>query len=221
MKMTVSLLICGLLWTWSPTAQAEVSKAQLKALRNTIIRYQKASYVEIDLEKKVVSEILGRERLNKGKVFLAPKRFRLELKEPEKSLIVYDGGTLWNVQYPPEGSDGKTQVAKAKLDKKNQNQILLGDLLVEQGLMAKFEMLDAVQDGDRLQITAKPKSSQIQVMDLKFSIDTKDKVFKEVEYSDELGNKTTMKFSGTVFQKKKNAKIFQYTPEKDAQVTEL
>lgn len=220
MKLTTALLSMAFLFS-AVQASAEVSKKQLGDLRSTIVRYQKAAYVEIDLDKTVVSEILGREKNNKGKAFLAAKRFRLELNEPDKSLIVYDGSTLWNVQYPPEGSGGKTQIAKAKLDKKNQNQILLGDLLVEQGLMAKFDMLSAKQDGNKLEISAKPKSSALQVTDLKFRIDTKDKVFNEVEYSDELGNKTTMKFSGTVFQKRKNAKIFQYTPEKGAQVTEL
>jgi outer membrane lipoprotein carrier protein len=220
MKKTPGLLFVGLLFT-ATSALAEVSKTQLTSLRNVIIRYQQSAYVEMDLEKTVVSEILGREKTNKGKSFLAPKRIRLEIFEPDKSLIVYDGSTLWNVQYPPAGSGGKVQVAKAKLDQKNQNQILLGDLLVEQGLLAKFDLLDATKDGDVLEITAKPKGHKIQVADLKFRVNLKDKVIQEIEYSDELSNKTTMKFSGTIFQKKKNAKIFQYQPEKGAQVTEL
>lgn len=202
-------------------AKSAIPKTTLNALKDILSRYQKSTLVELDLEKKVIVAVMGTERVHKGKAFLAAKRFRLETFEPEKTLIVYDGSTLWNVQYPPEESGGKVQIAKAKLDKKNQNQVLLGDLLVEQGLLNKFYFVDAKKDGDNLEITAKPKSSQIQVIDLKFRLQTKERVIQEIEYSDELGNTTIMKFSNTQFKKKKNAKLFQYSPDKGAQVTEL
>lgn len=220
MRKTLALISLGFFLSTIP-AGASLSKENVNTVKGIVSRYQQSAMVEMDLEKKVTSEILGREKVYKGKTFLAAKRFRLELFEPEKSLIVFDGTTLWNVQYPPEGSEGKIQVAKAKLDKKNQSQILLGDLLIEQGLTQKFDLLTSTKTADSLEVSAKPKNSQIQVTDLKFRLDLKEKVIKEIEYSDELGNKTLMKFSGTRFQKKKTPKLFQYQPEKGAQVTEL
>lgn len=203
-----------------PTVQAP-TKPQLESLKSIIRRYQKSAWVELDLEKTVVSEILGREKVHTGKAFLAAKRFRLEIQQPDRSLIVFDGKILWNVQYPADGDEGQIQVAKAKLDQKNQNQILLGDLLVEEGLLRKFDLLAAKSDGNVLEVTAKPKSAQVQISDLKFRVNLKDKVIQEIEYSDDLGNQTTMKFAGTNFRTQKNPKIFQYQPEKGAQVTEL
>lgn len=202
-------------------AQATVSKSNLKLLKEVVSRYQKSAMVEMDLEKKVISELLGRERSQKAKAFVASKRFRLETAEPDKTLIVYDGTVLWNVQYPGEGTGGTVQVAKTKLDKKSQNQILLGNLLVEQGVLDKFDFLSEKKDGMYLEIMAKPKGNQIQVSDLKFVVDTKGKLIKAIEYSDELGNKTLMSFTETKFRTKKDMGKFSYKPEKGAQVTEL
>lgn len=205
----------------SQVVQAGVSKETMATLTKVVGRYQKSAMVESNVEKKVVSEILGREKIYQGKVFLAPQRFRLETQSPDHSLIVFDGTTLWNIQYPPEDTKAAIQVAKAKLDKKNQNQVLLGDLLVSQGQLAKFDFVNAVQVGDQLELSAKAKSKQLQVSDLKFRLSTSDKVIRQIEYSDELGNKTIMTFSETKFLKKKDSKKFQYKPEKGAQVTEL
>lgn len=210
-------LVLGLFMT---PAMAVVAKADMSSLREVLIRYQKSPQVDIELEKKVTSEILGREKIHRGKASLAPQRFRLETYAPDKTLIVYDGTTLWNVQYPPEESDSAIQIAKAKLDQKTQNQVLLGDLLVGQGLLNKFDITETKRDGSTLIVKAKPKQ-QIPVGDLTFNLNLKDKVIESLGYSDDLGNKIVMNFQKTNFQKKKNSKLFQYKPEKGAQVTDL
>ena len=46
-----------------------------------------------------------------------------------------------------------------------------------------------------LELMAAPKNKDIQVIDLKFIVDTKNKVIKGIEYSDELQNKTAMRCS--------------------------
>lgn len=222
MKSALGALILWpalIVFSWSAPA-AEVSKENLKALKDTIAKYQKSGLVRMKIEKKVISELLGTERNYSGNLALAPNRFRLETKEPEKSLIVYDGTYLWTVQYPLT-EEGKIQVAKAKLDKKNQNQVLLTDLLLGQSVLKQFDFLSEEKQEDTLRLSAKPKTKDEAISDLKISLDSKTKQIKEISYTDELGNRTIMTFSDHQLEKKPQAKLFRYVPEKGAEVSDL
>lgn len=215
------LLLLFLATMISSFAKADVSSAALKTLKETVQRYQKSSLVQMKVEKKVTSELLGSDRTYSGSIALANRRFRLETAEPDKSLVVYDGRYLWTVQYPPQGFDGKVQVARAKLDKKNQNQVLLSDLLVGNGVLTHFNFLSEKADADKLELSAKPKHNEEQISDLKITLDKKSKEITEVNYADELGNRTVMKFTEIKMGKKAKPQIFEYKPEKGAEVTDL
>ncbi|PWU19373.1 MAG: outer membrane lipoprotein carrier protein LolA [Bdellovibrio sp.] len=203
----------------SESENQPVSKETLKVLRETVLRYQRSPLVEMNVEKKVTFELLGKDRVYHGKVSLAEKRFRFETEDPEKNLILFDGQTLWTVQYPTSGTDGKIQVAKARLDKKNQSKILLSELLTGKALMTQFDFLKEEDQGNVVKLFAKPKKGGDQVTTLWITVNKKEKEVRSVEYSDELGNKTVMTFSDLRLQDTARPKIFSYKPEKNAEVT--
>jgi outer membrane lipoprotein carrier protein len=147
--------------------------------------------------------------------------FRWENQEPEKTLLVYDGTTIWNEQSPPVEFPGPVQVAKAKLDKKNKAQILVSSLLGSGSLFENFKILKESKEGNEWTYQLAPKTADVNMKDLQLKINKSDKEVSEISYSDDVGNQTSMKFSKIEFMKQKDKNLFKYTPPKDAQVTNL
>lgn len=198
-----------------------VSAKSLKTLREVVRRYQKSAVAEMNVEKKVISEVMGTDRTYNGKLAIAAKRFRFETEVPDRALVIFDGDYLWNIQFPPKGTDAKTQVARAHLDKKNQNQIILSDMLIGQTIMTKFDFLSEKTEGDILKLVAKPKKDDNQMTNLTISVDTKAREISQIDYSDDLGNKTIMKFSDLKLKDKAQPSLFGYKPEKGVEVLNL
>lgn len=193
----------------------------LKVLKEIISSYQKSGLVQMKVEKRVIFELLGKERIHTGELTLAPKRFRLETTAPERTLILFDGKKIWNVQYPPEGSDAKVQIARAKVDRKNQNQIFLTDLLVGQSIFKQFDFFSEQRVDDKIALSAKPKKLNDQIKDLTITVDQKIRQIVEISYADELGNRTQMKLSDFRLSKKVSPGVFHFKPAHDAEVTDL
>ncbi len=198
-----------------------VSPQSIEKLREVVRRYQRSGIVEMKVEKKVISELLGKDRVYTGKLAVAPHRFRFETEDPDKTLVIYDGKFLWNVQYPPKDGPGQIQVARAQLDKKNQNQVMLSDILVGQTIVTEFQFLSEKTEGDQLSFVAKPKKSEDAMTNLTIIVDTKVREITEINYSDELGNKTIMKFSELKLKKKPQPSVFDFKPEKGTEVIDL
>lgn len=205
---------------------AAVSEKSIEKLRAVVRKYQRSGIVEMKVDKKVISEIMGVDRLSSGKLSVAPKRFKFETEEPDRTLIVYDGKTLWTAQYPPKGSEGKIQVGRAQLGKKNMNQVMLSDILTgpKPTIVTEFDFISEKTEDHLMSLGAKPKATSDQIKDLSVVVDLKAKEIAEINYTDELGNKTSMKFSDQKFISKDKAqpkKVFQYEPEKGAEVSDL
>jgi outer membrane lipoprotein-sorting protein len=213
-----SFILVALMTFVGSFLEAKISPASLKVLKEVVQRYRDSACVEMEVEKKVFSDLLGTDQTYHGSLALAPKRFRFESDE---NLVVFDGKYLWTVQYPMKGSPGKTQIMRALLGKKNQTQVMLTDLLMGESILNHFDILSDEGTGDTLRLKAKPKVKDDQITDLTLVIDKSKKEISELSYGDELGNKTTMQFSGVELSKKAQPKKFKYTPEKGAEVTDL
>lgn len=196
------------------------SADQTEALQKLAKKYRSAQLVEMNVEKTVKSELLGKETKYIGKIFLANGKFRWENQTPEKSLIVFDGTTIWSEQTPPKEFGGEVQVAKGKVDKKNRSHILISSLVGADVLKNfKVDKQEILNNSVKLQVT--PQGNELNIKSLQLVIDAKENILQKISYTDDIGNLTTMNFSGVKFLKKQKNKLFKYQPPKNAQVTDL
>ena len=176
----------------------------------------------MNVEKVVKSELMGSETKYIGKIDISSGRFRWENTTPEKSLLVFDGKTIWSEQSPPAEFPGKVQVAVAKVDKKNRSQILISSLLGKSTIFENFKVLKEDRIGAETVYLIEPKTKEINIDKITLTINTKEKTLIGISYKDDVGNLTEMKFSNIEFFKKNSRKeLFNYTPPKGAQVTNL
>jgi outer membrane lipoprotein carrier protein len=209
----------------NPSLAKSTTKAKFKddygTLKLVTKRYRKSEMVEMHVEKTVRSDLMGKETRYVGKIMISSGLFRWENDLPEKSLIVFDGTTIWNEQSPPPEFPGNVQVAKARVDKKNKSQILVSSLLGTGSLFENFNILKETKDGDAYSYLVEPKTKDLAIKDLEITVSKPKKEVMEISYKDDVGNVTTMKFSSIEFKNKKNKNLFRYTPPKGAQVTNL
>ncbi len=190
-------------------------------LKEATIKYRNSKLVEIPLQKTVKSDLTGKETKYSGTIFLSSGLFRMENKEPDKSLLVFDGSTVWSEQAASADFPGPPQVTKAKLDKNGKAQVLFATLLTKDPVTKHFKILKETLPGDFAVYEASPLSKEINVKLLTIKISKKTKYVTEISYQDDIGNLTTMKLGEPIFKKSFDKKLFHYMPPKGAPVTEL
>lgn len=219
MKHTLSLVFFGV-FLFSANAPAAVSKEQRETINSVISRYRKSELVQMDVQKKSFSKLLKRESSEQGKLFFAGGLIRFETKKPDPALVVFDGKFLWNVQLPSEDFGGDTIVTRAKIDKKNRQQLIVTELLSKESLFKHFNLENAVAEKDGLALEATPKKGDWNMVRLKLYLSPKENLVTRLEYWDDLDNHVDMAFQNQEFPSAKN-KLFKYTPPKGIKVNEL
>lgn len=194
--------------------------ASSEALEQIMTKYRSAKLVEMSVDKTVTSELLGRQTLYKGRIFLGKEKFRWENDTPEKTLLVFDGQTIWSEQNLSEEFGGPVQVAKGKVNRKNRSHILLSALLGEK-ISKNFKTLRSSVKGNDYMIELKPIGDDLIIKSLVMVLDSKGKILKSISYKDDIGNLTKMDFLNVKFLDKEKNSLFNYKPPKGAQVTEL
>lgn len=196
-----------------------VFAASKNALIEVTSKYRKSNLVTIQLVKTVKSNLLGKETKYKGTVYLASNKFRLNIDEPDKNQIIFDGKTIWNVQYPPKELPGPVQVAKSKLDKNSKKQILISTLIAKDGIKENFKVTKEEKLDEGTKVTLVPLKNELNIKNLDVVI--KNNKISSINYSDDVGNLTTFVFEKTEFSTKNSTQLFKFKVPKDAQVTNL
>lgn len=191
------------------------------SLETVFSKYQGASLVKMDVKKKVKSELMGKTQIFDGQIFISQKLFRWDVQTPEKSLIVFDGKSIWNVQYPPAEFKSPPNIAKMKLDQKSGKQILIATLLNKSSLNKNFKILSAKAINGSVDYSLEPKTTDLSIKNLNVKVDSKKKQIQKISYVDDLGNLTEIEISKTTFLKKSNPQLFRFSPPKGAAVTHL
>lgn len=184
-------------------------------------KYQISKMVSMKVEKTVVSEILSKETVYSGQIQLSSGKFRWENETPEKTLLLFDGKTLFNVQYPSKEFKGNVQVAKSEINEKAKKQILISSLLSPGSTKSNFKVLSEKKTAALTEFQVRPETDDLQIKELTISINEKTKQIQGISYKDDVGNLTKMAFSEIKFEAKSDPKLFQYKIPKDAQVTNL
>lgn len=198
---------------------AHPPQAAVSSLDEVVSKYRNSKIVSMDVVKTVKSKVLSKETKFVGKIYLSKTKFRWDTETPEKTQIIFDGKTVWNVQHPAVELPGPIQVVKSKVDKNTKKQILLVTLLGTSEVKKNFKVLKTEVQKDEKIFFLEPKDSELQVKDLVIHI--ANKRISAVSYKDDIGNQTAMDFKNIEFGKKQKSKLFNYTPPKDAQVITL
>lgn len=207
-------------WGWAKSeGKKPVPAAAL--LKEVSKKYRNSKLVKIETDKKVTSELLGKTTHYKGVIMLSQGKFRWENETPEQSLLLFDGETIWNVQYPPKDLGAQIQVAKAKLDKNTKSQILISTLIGKEPINKNFKILNEERTNNVLSISLQPLSGDLRVKDLTLDVDVSTKEIQKISYKDDVDNKTEIVLNKTEFISKENKSLFKFKIPKDAQVTNL
>ena len=191
-------------------------------LKGVSKKYRGGKMIKIATEKKVTSELMGKTTVYAGHIYLARGKFRWENDTPDESLLLFDGDNIWNVQYPPKDLGGATQVAKAKLSKNTQSQILISMLIGVEPIDKNFEIgSETRSEQGALDIELRPRSQDVRVKQLRLGVDLASKEIRKISYKDDVNNFTEIEMKKTEFLKSENKNLFKYKIPKDAQVTNL
>ncbi len=193
----------------------------LAPLNQATAKYRSAKMVQVDVEKTVKSELTGREAKYKGVIYLSSGMFRMVNSEPDKSVLVFDGSTIWNEQAASADFPGPVQVTKSRLSGKSKSQALFANLLTKDPVTKNFKVMNVKKENGTTIYEGRPLNTELNVQSMSLKIATSSKLVTEISYTDDIGNLTVMKFKNPQFKKSIDKKMFQYKPPKGAQVNEL
>jgi len=190
-------------------------------LDEVLEHYRKSETIILEVRKTIKNPVLDKEVLSKGMIRFVKGKFYWETTEPEKNLVIYDGSTLWTVQYPPvEFKDMALQVAKMGIKSKKNSPIILTEIFGERPLDSIFKVKTGGKNGALINYELNEIKSEFGVKNLILKIDTKEKRVASIEYKDEVDNETKVEFRSTQFNVKIRSTLFNYKPPKNAKVTE-
>lgn len=202
----------------SLAAKSESQRPELMWLQKAtdFLRSEKASKVRVS---KSIQKSWGSNAENSsGQLFVMSGMFRWETVSPEKVWMIFDGQSLWTVRFASPDFPGKNKVVRFKVDASMREKEFMLKVLKTKNWSKEFsivknEGLSFFLIPNRTStVTAGLKNLRVQL--------TEDHVnIKEVSYSDDLDNQTTLTFEKPQDAKDvvdlKNAKqFFVYSPDR-------
>lgn len=176
-------------------------------------KYQSAALVVSETEKMVESDLLEKKTLSNGQLFLAKGKFRWDTSAPEVSSIIFDGTSIYSIQ------DG--QIVRSKITKQIRQQSLMSVLFAPKKLQDRFQILVEKTAEDAVTYSLVPKTKDLEVTDLKISVDKKTQTIKNISYKDEVGNLVNILFKTSVFKTKAEPEHFAFKPKPGDKIIDL
>ncbi|MEK6556270.1 MAG: outer-membrane lipoprotein carrier protein LolA [Bdellovibrionota bacterium] len=190
-------------------------------MQKTIGKYNSSSSVKSKVSKKVFLSMLDETKESEGRLFYSKQAMRLELLGEQKSLIVMNKDAIWLETSGVVDGD-KTQVTKiiAK-DLARQSRAPIVLIFGQSKILSEFKVKsDTTANGVRkISLTPKDLKKWKDLQNFYAEVNIKGGVIELAQYEDELGNRTTFRFSNTEFNAGLDKKIFDYKPPQDAEVT--
>lgn len=183
-----------------------------KDVERVLTRYRNSPAIQAKVVKTVEQEMLGESKSSRGDFYFSKGKMRLEITEPEKSTVVYDGMVIW-VESRFDESTIEVSKIKSK-DLKKSDSLLAALFDKKKNALGSFKLKD-VKDGKVFSFVPKDrKKTEIQYLELE--LESGD--LKRVTYKDNLENSVSLVFSefkeGSVSKSK-----FSYSPPKGANVS--
>lgn len=214
-------MIFASLSAFAATDATEMTTKDAKMFNTAFSLFKGKNVAKVGVDKTVKMEVLDKTIESSGAITTGGRKIRWETETPEKSLILFDGKTLWTIQYPSEDLGGPVQVMKSKLDEKAKGQLLVRLMTSKDAPSKSFDVLKRTEADGGIRWDLKPKKEDATVKDFAVTVDASKKYLREIEYRDEIGNKTVLKFGRPEKVKDPGKKLFEAEIPKGAQVTDL
>jgi outer membrane lipoprotein-sorting protein len=177
--------------------------------------YRKAPAIRAKVKKTVEQEMMGTETKSEGEFYFSKGKLRMDIHEPEKTILVYDGQTFWLESRTDDGHVVVTKMPAANLRKSDS---ILASLFDRKDVLKGFD-LRKTNTADKLatyDFEAKDKK-KADILTLQIALRGQD--IERITYKDQLENKVTLEFSD-VKRVIVEGDRFAYKPPKGADVTE-
>ena len=194
----------------------EAKKESVKWVEEITALYRNATSVQMDIEKNVAYVFLDQKQASKGKLLLQQKKFRMELKGDEDSLVVVNDGKVRVFTYFPKDSGLKTQVLETSFEKKGHVQGLFSALFSGEGFATQFVIEKSEQQNQQIQLTLKPRNEAPEISKILLTASATSYHIEEISIWDNLQNQTKYTMKKPVFDKSIEAKLFDVPVPKDA-----
>lgn len=196
--------------------KASIAIAAPPEVSQALASYRAAKGVKAKVKKTVVQETMGTQMSSSGKFYFNKGKMRLEMSEPERTLLVYDGKTIW---FESRADEEHIVVNKINGNEFKRSDSLLAQLFNKKDVLKGFTLKSEFADVSKktFQFAAKDKKKS-DVVALEIAV--KDKEIRRISYKDQIDNRVTLEFSDI---EKGNvpADKFSYKPPKGAEVTDL
>lgn len=180
-----------------------------------LAKYRKAKAIRARVKKTVIQEVMGSESQSHGNFYFSKGKLRLDIIEPEKTTLVYDGKFVWL----ESRMDTLVSVTKIAADGLKKSDSLLAALFEKKGILNTFKLLSKKIDGSAKVYVFEPKDkSNTEVQYLELSLKGTD--LGRVTYRDQVENKISFEFEKLI-RASVAASKFKYKPPQGAQVTEI
>jgi outer membrane lipoprotein-sorting protein len=204
-----------------PRTPASAKADALDSL-NKIEKKYVTHFIKINVNSEVTQALLERSKTYSGQLFLAPEsRFKLDVKEPNKHMLLMNGKNIWVVDYPLDETQDKVQILHSTSAKSLKNQAFLDIFTGVGNLQKRFKIESSDKKDDEITYKLIPKKKDEQVERVELELDVEAELISTITFWDSLGNKTHLKFSKQEFDDKTPKDIFDFTPPKDASITNL
>ena len=183
-------------------------------LKNMTLTYSRVEYMKTQYKKTQTSELLGEIESSQGIIEFSKDRIRVEEKNDskERNIFIKNKKTFWHLQ--PD------------------NQVLTG--LVSKTVPLVFEMMFSnPKIWDELESKILKRNAhtiKLQVLmgkdksnysNFNITINTKKRRFENISFEDEIGNKTEITFTKTMFYRKAKRNRFIYKPKKSDKINSI
>ncbi|OGL41843.1 MAG: outer membrane lipoprotein carrier protein LolA [Candidatus Schekmanbacteria bacterium RIFCSPHIGHO2_02_FULL_38_11] len=151
-------------------------------------KYEYVRELETDCIQETFNRTVEKKFIFKGSLYVKkPDKLRMEIKEPEKQLIIANGQTLW--VYLPENK----QVVREKLDLNNKSKTALTILTGMAKLSRDFEisMEQGSEKSRSYMLGLIPKDSKSMIKKMRLEVDKNNLNFQKVIVEDSFGNWTS------------------------------
>lgn len=198
---------------------AYAAKEINKEFSKTLSKYSSAQNVEVDLKKTDEKAALGTKSVSEGVLKFAKDKIYIMLNGDKKIEFFYKKSTVWLIEYPDLDfdKDGKRKVAVLK----KSTPVLMSGLIDlfsnKKKFLKEFKVISEKQDDNILTFDFLPKQKNLKSFTL--IIDKKNRLIKQVVFTDDIDTKTTLDLSNLKLNKKMNSSEFDYKKLKTDEVT--
>lgn len=179
-------------------------------------KYRQAEAFKAKVKKTTANEAIGSESTGDGQLYFSKGKLRLEMGEPENTIVVYDGKNIWMEARLDEKTVTVTKIKSHVLKK---NDTLLAALFDRKDLLKTFAMSKAREEKGLRIYTFEPKQRmKTEVRVLEIALEGKN--LQRVTYQDDLENRVSFEFQNLERGSVPSGK-FKYSPPKGATITDI